>query len=379
MTFDYSSVPTPSFLVDEAGLRRNLAVLRQVRDRTGCHILLALKGFAMFHVFPLLRGVLEGTTASGLDEALLGAEEFGGEVHVCGPAYSEKDMAAIVRVADHIVFNSFAQWRRFRPMVEASGRAIECGLRLNPECSSAPVEKYDPCGRFSRFGVTRAEFRPEEMDGLDGLHFHGLCEQNADALERMLAAAEERFGEHFRRVKWVNFGGGHHITRGDYDVDLLCRLINDFRAKYGVKVYLEPGEAIALNAGVLVASVLDIVRNEKQIAVLDASASTHMPDVLEMPYRPEIVGAGHPGEKQHTYRLAGPTCLAGDVIGDYSFDEPLRLGEKLVFLDMAHYSMVKTNTFNGVRLASIGVMDSEEGTWRIVREFGYQDYKTRLS
>ena len=372
-------VPTPCFVLDEAALKRNLSVLASVQDRTGCKILLALKGFAMFSVFPLIRKTLFGVCASSPHEARLGREEFGREVHTFAAAYSDKDIRQILAVSDHVVFNSFAQWERFRPMVRASDRLVSCGIRVNPAHSEVEIPIYDPCAPCSRLGVLREQFEGQSLEGISGLHFHTLCEKNSDALERTLERFEDQFKEYIPQMKWINFGGGHHITRPDYDVDRLCRLISNFKSKYGKVVYLEPGEAVALNAGYLVGSVLDIVHNEMDIAILDTSAATHMPDVLEMPYRPDIIGAGQPGEKSHTYRLAGLSCLAGDIIGDYSFDRPLALGNKLVFCDMAHYSMVKTNTFNGIQLPSIAIYQPETDNFSIIREFGYADFKGRLS
>lgn len=369
--------PTPCYVVSEDLLERNLAVLRGVREFAGCRILLALKGFAMFGLFPLIRRTLDGTCASSPHEARLGREEFGGEVHVYAAGFSEADIRELVGICDHFSFNSFNQWRRFRPLIEASGRPIHCGLRINPECSTGRVPLYDPCAPFSRLGIRREAFEGESLDGITGLHFHTLCEQNSDALEITLRAVEDKFGDLIPRMKWINFGGGHHITREDYDVERLCRLVKSFRERYGVEVYLEPGEAIALNTGVLVATVLDVVRNGMDIAILDTSATCHMPDVLEMPYRPRIVGADEPNRLAHTYRLAGLSCLAGDVIGDYSFARPLRVGDRLVFEDMAHYTMVKNTTFNGVQLPSIAVF--RNGRVEVIKRFGYPDYRNRLS
>ena len=374
----FEDIPTPCYVVDEAALEKNLRVLDSVQRRTGCKIIMALKGFAMFSVFPLIREYLHGVTASSLDEAQLGFKEFGGEVHVFAPAYRESGFDELLGYANHLVFNSFSQWNRFKGWVAKSGRNIACGMRVNPEHSEVSVPLYDPCGPFSRLGVTRANFEADNLQGLSGLHFHTLCELNADSLARTLPVFEEKFGEFLEGMQWVNFGGGHHITRQDYDVDLLCRLIDDFKRRYPVEVYLEPGEAIALNTGVLVASVLDIVHNGMDIAILDTSAAAHMPDVLEMPYRPEIDGAGKPGDYPYTYRLGGMTCLAGDIIGDYSFPEPLSVGSRIVLLDMAHYTMVKNNTFNGVRLPSIAIRD-RSGAVRVIRQFGYEDYRNRLS
>jgi carboxynorspermidine decarboxylase len=376
---DLQQVPTPCFVVDKGALRRNCAILEKIQSRSGCRILLALKAFAMFSVFDLLRPTLRGVCASSPHEARLGKEEFGGEVHAFAAAYSRADVEQLLRWSDHLVFNSFSQWQRFRARVEASPHHISCGLRINPEHSEARVPLYDPCAPGSRLGITRRHFRPDLLSGIEGLHFHTLCEHNADALERTLVQVEAGFGQFISAMRWINFGGGHHITRDDYDRPLLCRLISDFKARYGIEVYLEPGEAVVLNAGYLVASVLDISANDMPIAILDTSAATHMPDVLEMPYRPGILGAGKAGEKAATYRLGGPSCLAGDVIGEYSFDEPLRVGDKLVFADMAHYSMVKTTTFNGIRLPSIAWYDPADDRLRIVRRFGYEDFKDRLS
>ena len=375
---DLDRVSTPCFVVDRQALKRNLAILQNVQDRTGCRILLALKGFAMFHVFPLLRQTLWGVCASSPHEARLG-RDFQGEVHAFAAAYSPAHVEALMRYSDVLVFNSFSQWQRFRPVVQDAGAPIRCGIRVNPEHSEGKVPLYDPCAFGSRLGVRRKQFDGQDLTGISGLHFHTLCEHNADALARTLRVFEEKFGTFLPSMKWVNFGGGHHITRADYDVDLLCSLIQGFTSRYPLQVYLEPGEAVALNAGILVAEVLDIVQNDMPIAILDASVPTHMPDVLEMPYRPEVAGAGMPGEKAHTYRLAGLSCLAGDVAGEYSFDRPLGVGRKLAFLDMAHYSMVKTTTFNGVALPSIALYDSETDSYEVVREFGYEDYRNRLS
>lgn len=377
---DPGRVPaTPCFVVDEAALQRNLAILDEVQERTGCRILLALKAFSMFSLFPLLKKNLAGTCASSPHEARLGREEFGGEVHTFAAAYSESDFIDILKYSDHISFNSFSMWERFKPLVASSGKEISCGIRVNPEHSESPAALYDPCAPGSRLGVRRPDFEGKSLEGISGLHFHTLCEQNADALQRTLAAFEARFSDLIPQVKWLNLGGGHHITRNDYDIDLLCDLINDLRHRYMMDIYLEPGEAVALNAGVLVASVLDIVKNDMNIAILDASAAAHIPDVLEMPYRPNIFGAGVPGKKAHTYRLAGPSCLAGDIIGDYSFDSPLTIGSKVVLLDMAHYTMVKTNTFNGLNLPSIARYNPDADLFTLVREFTYEDFKNRLS
>jgi carboxynorspermidine decarboxylase len=371
-------LPTPCYVVDEALIERNLRLLKAVMERTGCRILLAQKGFAMFALYPLIGQYLCGTTASSLFEAKLGHEEMGNEVHIYAPAYTEDDFTEICQICDHIVFNSFDQWRRFRSQVQATERHIACGIRINPEYAEIETDIYNPCFEYSRLGVTLDNFEPQGLEGISGMHFHTMCEQNADVLERTLQVVEEKFGPYLAQMKWVNFGGGHHITRPDYDIETLIRCISRFKEKYGVEVYLEPGEAIALNTGYLAAKVLAIVHNGMPIAIMDTSAACHMPDVLEMPYRPEIIAAGKPGKKQYTYRLGGPTCLAGDVIGDYSFDQPLQVGDSLIFCDMAHYTMVKNNTFNGINLPSIALYNEKTGP-RVIKRFGYEDFKNRLS
>jgi carboxynorspermidine decarboxylase len=380
-------VETPSYICDLGALRKNLEILAGVQERAGCKILLAIKGFAMWSVFPIVRQYLSGVATSSVAEARLGREKFcdntsNWEVHAYAPAYSAADIDEMVGIADHIVFNSVAQWLRHRERVRAAGRRIECALRLNPRHSEVQVALYDPCAPGSRLGILPEAFPAPgapELEGIDGLHFHTLCELGSDALERTVAAVEDRFGAHLGRVKWVNFGGGHHVTRPGYDVDLLVRVIRRFKERHGVEVYLEPGEAIALYTGVLVASVLDISHNAVDIAILDTSATAHMPDVLEMPYRPEIYGADKPGVHPYTYRLGGLTCLAGDVIGDYSFPRRLEVGDKLIFGDMAHYTMVKNTTFNGVRLPSIATYEPASNRLEVVRRFGYEDYRDRLS
>ncbi|MBN2192169.1 MAG: carboxynorspermidine decarboxylase [Polyangiaceae bacterium] len=379
MRLDPKRVETPAFVLDLGAFRHNLAILGDAQRRSGAKILLALKGFAMWSVFPLVREILPGIAASSVAEARLGREEHGGEIHVYAPAYSATDLRELLPIADHLVFNSLGQWQRFRSLVQAAARPIRCGLRVNPEHREVEVALYDPCAPRSRLGVTRRALERGDLSGLSGLHFHNLCEKNVDALERTLAAVEARFGEYLRRVDWVNFGGGHHVTRPDYDLDALARLVQGFRERHGVEVYLEPGEAVALDTGVLVTSVLDVIENDGPIAILDTSASAHMPDVLEMPYRPRILDADLPGVLPHTYRLGGLTCLAGDVIGDYSFAAPLAVGDRLVFADMIHYTMVKTTMFNGVRHPSIVVYDPDTDELRTVRRFGYEDYRTRLS
>ncbi|NLY80150.1 MAG: carboxynorspermidine decarboxylase [Lysinibacillus sp.] len=375
---DWKSAPSPSYIVDERLLKRNLEILNSVQQRTGCDILLALKGFSMFSTFPLVSKYLKGVTSSSLFEARLGFEEFGKEVHAYAPAYAEHEIDEYVKYIDHIVFNSFDQLNKYKEKIQSLYKHISIGLRVNPGYSEVETELYDPCAVNSRLGIPFDQFSPDELDGVEGIHFHAMCEQNSDVLERILVHFEEKYGKYLHNMKWVNFGGGHHITRPDYDVEKLVYLINSFKEKYDVQVILEPGEAIALNTGYLVTTVLDIVKNGMDIAILDTSATCHMPDVLEMPYRPQIIGASTPNDKPYAYRLGGMTCLAGDVIGDYSFDEPLKPGDKIVFTDMAHYTMVKNHMFNGVNLPSICLFNEEEGI-KVVREFHYEDYRNRLS
>jgi carboxynorspermidine decarboxylase len=373
---DITQVPTPCYVLEEAKLRANLAIMDRVQRESGGNIILALKGYAMWSTFPIIREVLQGCTASSLNEALLASEEFGREVHIYSPAYTDAEFPKLLELGDHLIFNSFSQWQRFRGQALAAG--ISCGIRVNPQVCEVEVDMYNPCGTTSRLGVTPQEFRPDQLDGIEGLHFHALCECSAESLERTLIAFEASFGEWIPQMKWINFGGGHLMTREGYNVDLLIRLIKDFRERYGVKVYLEPGGAVGWRTGPLVASVLDIVRNNMDIAILDTSAAAHMPDVLEMPYRPMVTGSGQAGEKAHTYRLGGNTCLAGDVIGDYSFDQPLQVGDRIVLEDMIHYTFVKNTTFNGVNLPSLAIW-TKEGELKMVRTFGYEDFKNRLS
>ena len=373
-----SSLPTPCYVVDEGLILKNLEILYNVSERTGAKILLAQKAFSMYELYPLIGRYLSGTTASSLFEARLGYEEMGGETHVFAPAYKESDMDELVKICDHIVFNSFSQWDKYRDKVKSAEREIECGLRINPEYSEIETEIYNPCAEGSRMGVKLDELKKHGIDGLDGIHFHTMCEQNSDVVWRTVQIIDEEFGEFLKQVKWVNFGGGHHITRPDYDIETLVRSIELIRDKDGVQVYLEPGEAVALNAGYLVSEVLDIVNNGIDIAILDTSAACHMPDVLEAPYRPPLEDGGEPGEKKYTYRLSCPTCLAGDVIGDYSFDEPLKPGDRLIFGDMAIYTMVKNNTFNGINLPSI-ILKTTDDEYRLIKEFGYEDFKARLT
>ena len=389
---DFDLIQTPSYIVDERLLENNLKLLKSVIDRTGCKILLAQKGFSMYSLYPMISHYLDGTTASSLYEAKLGKEYMPGEVHIFSPAYKDEEFEEITKLCGHIVFNSISQFAKF------ADRAIEagcsCGIRVNPEYAEVDHEIYNPCCEGSRLGTVLDVFEkelsdnPEVLDKIEGLHFHVMCEQNSDTLNRVLEHVEEKFGKYMAlsNIKWINFGGGHHITRPGYDVSLLIKCINYIKEKYNVAVYLEPGEAVALNTGYLVSSVMDIQNRsfmtdgniEMQTVILDTSAACHMPDVLEMPYRPEIIGAGMPGEFKYNYRFGGNTCLAGDIIGDYSFEHELKPGDKLVFCDMAHYSMVKNNTFNGIALPNIMSYNDTDGAY-IIKKFSYEDFKCRLS
>ncbi len=377
LPFDPKQVPCPSYVIDEGKLKQNLELLRQLRQDTGCKILLAQKAFSCYALYPLIGEYLDGVTSSSLHEARLGYEEMGKQVHTFAPAYRPDEFEEILRYSDHIVFNTPFQWKRFRPLVEAADKKVSCGLRVNPECSTQDHAIYDPCAPGSRMGTTAAHLTAADLEGLEGLHFHTLCEQNSDALATTLDAVEEKFGKYLSGMKWLNFGGGHHITRPDYDLETLRRCIRRMQQRYGVEVYLEPGEAVALRAGYLVCTVLERMENHLSIAILDTTAACHMPDVLEMPYRPPLLASGCEGEKPYTYRLGGPTCLAGDIIGDYSFDEPLEVGDQLIFEDMAIYTMVKNNTFNGICLPSI-LIARENGDLETVKTFGYEDFKRRL-
>jgi carboxynorspermidine decarboxylase len=380
--FDPTRVPSPCFVVDVATVEANLKILNRVQTESGAKVLAALKAFSCWSLAPLFKQYVSGTCASGLNEARLGREEFGGEVHCYSAAYKEADLVEILRVADHVVFNSFSQWQRFKPLAMAAKKdrpELHFGIRINPEHSEGEVALYDPCAPCSRMGVPLSQFNADLLEGVSGLHFHTLCQQDLPPLQRTLAAVEEKFGPYLAQMEWINFGGGHHISRDDYQVDELIQVVKDFSRRYDVQVYLEPGEAVAIHSGVLVAEVLDVLWNGMHQAILDTSATCHMPDVLEMPYRADILGAGMPEEFPYTYRLGGMTCLAGDVIGDYSFAEPLHPGQRLMFDDMAHYTMVKTTTFNGINLPSIALWDSRTDELRVIREFGYEDFKTRLS
>ena len=378
-----SKIHTPCYIVQERALKENLEQLAGLARETGCRILLAQKAFSMFRVYPLIGQYLAGTTASGLYEARLGAECMGKENHIFSPAYRPEEMGEILSLCGHVVLNSPQQIRRYKRKILQAGRSP--GLRVNPECSTQEDHAiYDPCAPGSRLGTTLSQLEralaetPDLLEGIEGLHFHTLCEQDADALAVTLDAVVEKFGVYMAKMKWVNMGGGHHITRPGYHMETLKQCIRRVQKLCGGTVYLEPGEAVALQAGTLRTSVLEVTENGVQTAILDASAACHMPDVLEMPYRPPLSGAGLPGEKPFTYRLAGPTCLAGDVIGDYSFDRPLETGDVLEFQDMAIYSMVKNNTFNGMALPDI-VLEREDGSMELVRRFGYEDFKGRLS
>jgi len=369
-------LPTPSFICEEELLIKNLELLKRVQDEAGVNILLALKGFALWSTFDICRKYLKGCCASGLHEALLAKEKFQKEVHTYSPAFKDEEIDEIIDISNHLVFNSFNQLNQFRN--RAKGKT-SIGLRVNPEYSSVEVDLYNPCAAFSRLGITKANFQDDNLNSVDGLHFHALCEQNVDALKGALANFEKKFGIYLPKMKWVNFGGGHHITREDYDVDGLIQLLIDFKKRYPhLEVYLEPGEAVGWQTGYLIATVLDIVENGMKIAILDTSAEAHMPDTLAMPYRPDIRGSALIDEKKYNYRLAGNTCLAGDIIGDYSFDNPLKVGDKIILEDMIHYTMVKTTTFNGIKLPSI-VLKKNNGYYQIVKNFGYNEYKTRLS
>jgi len=381
-------LPTPCFVLDEARLRQNLELINQVQQQSGAQIILALKGFSMYSVFPLVRQYLSGATASSLNEARLINEYMGELSHTYTPAYLDHEFEEMLRLSSHLTFNSMSQWERFRERVKAynqqqvaAGKApVSCGIRVNPQYSEVATDLYNPCVPGSRLGVTRDQLGDNLPEGIEGIHFHTLCENDSYTLERTLEALESRFGDLLHRVKWVNMGGGHLMTREGYNTDHLIGLLKTFREKYQVKVTLEPGSAIAWQTGILVASVLDLLDSQGiQVAILDTSFSNHMPDTLEMPYKPRIRNAYHePVAEKPTYRLGGMTCLAGDFMGDYSFDQSLEIGDKLVFEDMMHYTMVKTTTFNGVNLPSIGIWN-EDGSFRLVKEYGYDSFKDRLS
>jgi carboxynorspermidine decarboxylase len=379
---DLQRLPSPCFVVDEVAVERNLAILKNVADESGAKVLAALKAFSMWSLAPLTAKYLSGTCASGLHEARLGHEQYGGEVHVFAAAYSEQDVIELLEFAHHIVFNSCGQWLRFRDLCLAAKKKrpeLHFGLRINPEHSEGAVPIYDPCAPGSRLGIPLSQLDESTLDGITGLHFHTLCEQGYEPLARTVAAVESKFGHLLEKMDWVNFGGGHHITADGYNTAGLITLVRDFMARYAVQVYLEPGEAVAIGTGILSCEVLDITFNQLNQAILDTSATCHMPDTLEMPYRPDITGAGEANELPHTYRLGGLTCLAGDVIDDYSFNEPLTIGQRLIFEDMSHYTMVKTTTFNGTKLPALAIWNSETDALNVVKTFGYEDFKNRLS
>jgi len=374
----HTSLPSPCWLLEEKKLIENLKIIEYIKQESGAKILLALKGYALWKSFPILMPYLDGCCASGLHEAKLAQETFTKEVHTYSPAFKEEEIEEIASLSDHMVFNSPSQFKHFSKKVKKINLKLSLGLRVNPEYSEAPTELYNPCALHSRLGTTIDNFDESILAQCDGLHFHALCEQSANALENVLNHFEKKFGVFIHQMKWINFGGGHHITRKGYDVEKLIKLIQDFKAKYDVEVYLEPGEAIGWETGILISTVLDIVHNGIDIAILDTSAEAHMPDTIIMPYHAEVLGAGKANEKAYTYRLAGNTCLAGDIIGDYSFDAPLNIGDKIIFLDQMHYTMVKATTFNGVKLPSIAIQRLD-GKVDVVREFGYEDFKARLS
>jgi len=371
-------LPSPCWLLEESLLKKNLELIHDIKTRSGAKVLLALKGYALWKSFPLLKPYLDGCCASGLHEAKLAHETFGKEVHTYSPAFKEEEIEEIAQISHHLVFNSPAQFHTFALQSKKVNPKLSLGLRVNPEYSESPKEIYNPCGLYSRLGTTVKNLDETILAHCDGLHFHALCEQDSSALENVLQNFEEKFGATIAKMKWINFGGGHHITRKGYDVEKLVALIKGFKEKYNVEVYLEPGEAIGWETGTLITTVLDIVDNGMEIAILDSSAEAHMPDTIIMPYRAEVRGAGEAGEKKYTYRLAGNTCLAGDIMGDYSFDGPLKIGDKVVFEDQMHYTMVKATTFNGVKLPSIAI-EKENRSVEVLREFGYEDFKERLS
>lgn len=378
MDLDLSGLKTPCYVIDERKLIKNLECLKRVKEEAGCHILLATKAFSMYKTFPLIGKYLDGVTSSSLHEARLGYEEMGKQVHIYAAAYRPDDFEEIMKYSEHIVFNSFAQWEKYKDKVKAFPKKISCGLRINPEYAEVETELYNPCAPLSRMGTTLEHFEGKSLEGIEGLHFHAMCEQNSDTLERILQVVEEKFGKFLYQMKWINLGGGHHITREDYDIPKLIRCIKHLKEVYGVEVYLEPGEAVALNAGYLATRVLEVMENGMSIAILDTSAACHMPDVIEMPYRPPLLNSGKAHELPFTYRLGSATCLSGDIIGDYSFEKPLKEEDMLVFGDMAIYTMVKNNTFNGINLPDIVLYQEDKGL-TVIKQFGYEDFKGRLS
>lgn len=377
---DYSKIPSPAFVLHEKLLRKNLELIDSVQKDAEIEIILAFKGFAMWSTFPLVRRYLSGATASSLNEARLCFEEMKTRAHVYSPVYFEQEFPELMEYTSHIVFNSFGQFEKFYPETKKAYHPVSCGIRVNPEFSDVGTDLYNPSAAGSRLGVGSAEFPNELPEGIEGIHFHVLCESDSYSLEKVLQNLEAKFGKHLHRVKWVNMGGGHLMTRKGYDHQHLIHLLKKFKAKYNVKVILEPGSAIAWDTGVLVSRVMDIVEHKGiKTAILDVSFTAHMPDTLEMPYRPRIVGATEPNENsKYLYRLGGVSCLAGDFMEVYDFDRELKVGEQIVFLDMIHYTMVKTTMFNGVNHPAIAIW-KENDTLETVRKFGYEDFKGRLS
>jgi len=374
-----NKLPSPCWVLEEKLLIKNLKILKNIKDKTGVNILLALKGYAFWKSFDIVSKYLDGCCASGLYEALLAKEEFKKEVHTYSPAFKEEEIEQIAKISNHLVFNSANQLKKFAKKVKEINPKISLGLRVNPQISCAPVELYNPCSPNSRLGIKIDDFKEDFLEQIEGLHFHALCEEDSSSLQLVLEAFEAQFSKYFNRLKWVNFGGGHHIARKDYNIELLIKLLTEFKAKYPhLKLYLEPGEAVGWQTGVLVTTVLDIVKNSTQIAILDTSAEAHMPDTIIMPYRADVRGAKEANKLPYTYTLAGNTCLAGDVMGDYSFNKPLKIGDKILFEDQMHYTMVKATTFNGIKLPSIAIL-RENGKIDIIKEFNYLDFKNRLS
>jgi carboxynorspermidine decarboxylase len=370
------TIPSPCFVLDEALLKRNLELMQYVQQQSGAHIILALKGFSMWSAFPLVRQYLVGCTASSVWEAKLAYQEFGREVHAYAPGFKQTDIETLLPIVNHISFNSLSQWQRYADQTLAAG--VSAGLRVNPEHQEAATELYDPSAPGSRLGIRASELAGVDLTGIEGLHVHNLCECDSLALERTLAAVEQKFGHLLQQMKWLNLGGGHLMTRAGYDVEHLIKQLKRLREQYQIEVILEPGSAVAWQTGPLVAEVVDIVENAGKIAILDVSATGHMPDVLEMPYRPAVTGAELPHQLPYTYKLGGNSCLAGDVIGEYSFAEPLQPGSRIIFEDMMHYTMVKSTFFNGVEHPSIGIL-REDGSFDLKRRFTYDDFRSRLS
>jgi carboxynorspermidine decarboxylase len=371
--FNLNRVPTPAFVVDEAAIRRNLAILADVRRRSGAKVLCAMKAFSMWSLAPVIGEYLDGVCSSGLWESRLARDYYKGEIATYCAGYKEADMAEIVAISDHVIFNSPNQHRRFASFLNGS---VDVGLRINPEHAEGEVAKYDPCSPGSRLGFPASQLLPEHLHGVSGIHFHSLCEQDFEPLKRTWESLKPKIAPYFGQLKWLNFGGGHHITRADYQRDELIAFIQSVRAETGLDVYLEPGEAIALDAGLLIGELLDVFDNDIPVGITDISATCHMPDVIEAPYRPAMLGEREDGP---VVRLGGPSCLAGDIIGDYRLPVPAKPGARFAFLDQAHYSMVKTNTFNGVPLPSIWLWNSDTDELRCVREFDWTEFRDRLS